>query len=127
MKVRNEPLQFYVDKLKNGEYFSQGMYGDAEWLCIFKSRIGGKNAEDTIYTKELCEELEQSLKFKSDNFFFSSPEILKDGALTGIGERAIDYVLKSLGVDIEFYEKDMWDKEMKTGGLIPFINQLRKI
>ena len=125
MIVRNEPLSFYVDKLKNGEYFSQGMYGDGEWIGIFHERVGRENAEHTIYSKELCDELEKSLEFKADNFFFSSPKVLDTNEV--FGPNKIDNFLKSKGLEIEFYEKDMWDKEMKSGGLVGFINQLRKM
>lgn len=127
MIVRNEPLSFYIDKLKNGEYFSQGMYGDGEWIAIFKSRVGGENAEHTKYTPELCNALRTSLTFKEQNFLFSTPAGLKDRRASGIGEQVIDACLKEVGVEIEFYEKDMWDKEMKSGGLVDFINQLRKM
>lgn len=127
MVVHDMPLEWYTNKLANKEYFSMGMYGDGEWMAIFKDRVGFGNAENTIYTPELCEELRESLKFKSDNFLFSSPAILKSAKDTHIGEKKIDETLKEIGADVEFYEKDMWDREVRSGGLLPFIKQLQKM
>lgn len=122
MKVRNEPLQFYIDKINRKEYFSQGMYGDGEWLGIFHERVGGMNAESTIYERSLCDALEESLRFQDPNFFFSSPKDLDRPEV--FGPVRIDKWLQAHGLDIEFYEKDMWDKAMKDGTLRDFIDIL---
>ena len=127
MTIHNKPLEFYVDKLKNNEYFSLGCYCDGEWIGIFHERVGGENSEGTKYTQELCDALAGSLNFKSDNFFFSSAEVLKNVAWTGIGEARIDRYLEEHGLNIEFYEKDMWDKAMKECAMQTFITQLRKM
>ncbi len=128
MIIHNKPIEWYIEKLKNKEYFSMGMYGDGEWIAMFKERVGRGNAENTIYTSELCDALIESLKFKSDNFIFSVPEVLKNPELSGIGEKKIDNFLKSIEVEgIEFYEKDMWDVAAREAKLAPFIQQLRKM
>jgi hypothetical protein len=118
MIVHNRPIEWYVDKLKNREYFSQGMYGDAEWLCIFHTHIGGVNAENTVYTQELCDALEKSISYKSDTFLFSVPAILGHPSV-GMSDK-IDKITQ-----IEFVEKDMWDVESRLGGLVEFIKQLK--
>ncbi len=126
MIVHNKPIKWYANKIRKNEYFSQGMYGDGEWLGIFEERIGKTNAEDTIYTADLCRELRESLFFKSKNFYFSAPTVLKRADWTGIGERKIDAFLETRNLDIEFYEKDEWDKAMKTGELKIFIKAIRE-
>jgi len=117
--VHNKSLDWYIKKLIKKEYFSIGAYGDGEWTAILDKPLGQTNAEGTIYTQELCDALEKSLEFKSDNFFFSSPK--------GIMEKRIDKFLKKKELDIEFYEKEMWNDEMVAGNLSPFIRQLRKM
>lgn len=127
MIVHNHPLDWYVEKLKNREYFSQGMYGDGEWLAVFHDRIGGENAEGTVYTKELCDALAHSLHYVSPTFYFSTPEGLRDARLSGIGEARIDKWLKKEGLEIEFVEKDCWNTWTRLSQLQPFINQLRQM
>ncbi len=126
MIVHDKPLEWYIEKLKNKEYFAQGMYGDGEWIAMFKEKIGSTNAEGTIYTQELCDELEDSLQYDKPGFLFSAPGAIKNPDWTGIGEVKVDrWLEKRLLSRLEFYEKDMWDKEMKDGKLGPFIQQLR--
>jgi hypothetical protein len=121
MIIHNHPISWYVDKLKNDEYFSQGMYGDAEWIAIFHDKIGGCNAEYTVYTKELCDSLENSLKYTEEGFYFSAPSILKHPSVAMEGK--IDEV-----TSIEFVEKDEpWDVQSRLGGLVPFIKQIQSM
>lgn len=127
MKITSHPLQWYIDKLKNNEYFSIGMYGDGEWIGMFKERVNRANAEETIYTPELCKALEESMHFKSDNFYFSTPEGLKNAQHTGIGENKMDEWLKYRELDIEFIEKDCWNYWATHSLLGPFIKQLREM
>lgn len=118
MDILNKPLSFYIEKLKKKEYFSLVMYGDGEWEAIFKNNIGGKNAEGSIYTPELCDALEKSLYFKADNFFFSTAGqlLLK-----------IKNYLIGRKLDIDFYEKEVWNEAGVKAELYPLINQLRKM
>ena len=118
MIIHEHPISWYVDKLRNEECFSQGMYGDAEWIALFGNRVGSKNAEDTIYTPELCKVLRLSLEYRADNFYFSVPEILRTLGM----EEEIDKHTQQ-----EFVEKDMWDREARLGGLMPFIQQLQEM
>lgn len=127
MVVHDKPIEFYVNKLKNNEYFSIGMYGDGEWIAIFKERIGKTNAEGTIYTKELCDALEQSMYFQSENFYFSTPAGLKNAQHTGIGEKKLDNWLSARNLNIEFLEKDSWNDWAREAKLYHFIQQLRQM
>lgn len=127
MIIHDYSLEWYVEKLEKGETFSMGMYGDGEWLALFKERVGKTNAEDTVYTEELCDELIESMSFFSPSFYFSSPSVLKRADWSGIGEGKIDAWLHARSLNIEFVEKDMWDKRMKECTLQPFIRQLRKM
>lgn len=46
-----EPLQYYVDKIKNGEKYSLARYGDGELLCLWGKK--GGNSNGCAYTPEL--------------------------------------------------------------------------
>lgn len=118
MIIHEYPISWYVDKLRNEEYFSQGMYGDAEWVALFEKHIGGKNAENTVYTPELCRALKQSLDYQPDNFYFSVPTILR---FLGMEEKIDKHTQR------EFVEKDVWDVQSRLGGLVPFIQQIQRM
>ena len=127
MIVHQHNQQWYVDKLNNNEYFSFGMYGDGEWIGIFKTRVDGANAEDTLYTPKVCDGLIESLRYRADNWYFSTPDVLKNAQWTGIGEKIIDRHLQKYNVnDIEFIEKEIWDKDVKDCKLQPIIKALKK-
>ncbi len=121
MKIHEYPIAWYTAKLSLGEHFSMGMYGDAEWLCVFKNKIGGRNAENTIYTGPLCDALAESLNYENPAFLFSTPEVLRTPEFADFASR-IDAL-----TSIEFVEKDCWDLEVRTGGLVDFIKQLQSM
>jgi hypothetical protein len=118
MITHEHPLEWYTDKLKNLEYFSQGMYGDGEWYAIFHTHIGRHNVEHTSFTKPLCDALEQSLHYSKDNYYFSVPSILSHPSVNIAKD--IDKICL-----LEFVEKDCWDKWTREGTLVPFIKQLQ--
>ncbi len=129
MKLLEHPMDWYLEKLRNNEYFSMGMYGDGEWQAIFNASLQGgfdKNCEGTIYDTKLCQEMLESLKFKSANFYFSTPITFKKVPEFYKYETWIDETLKRLEVDIEFVEKNVWNEEMKAGRLGPLIKELKK-
>lgn len=122
MIIRNLPLSWYVDRLRSADYFSQGMYGDGEWLAIIGQHVGKCNAESTDYSPQLCYYLKKSLKYRHDNYLFSVPETLKD---TWIGQEAARLAVPCAG---RLVEKDLpWDVETRTGGLVAFIRQLQQM
>ena len=125
MRIHTKDLSWYIKKLKNREYFSQGMYGDGEWIGIFDRKTGRANAEGTIYTQELRDALRESLNFESDNFIFSIPDVLQTDEVFG-PHKIDDYLIKH-GLEIEGYEKDVWDIASREAELAPLIQQLRKM
>ena len=130
MILIDHELDWYINKLKNGEYFSMGMYGDGEWQAIFNNVFKTtykRNCEHTEYTPELCSLMAQSLKYRSDNFYFSAPDTFKKVPEYFEYERMADIVLKRLNANIEFVEKNVWNKAMCEAKLAPLIRQLRKM
>jgi len=130
MILKNNTLQYYIDKLKNNEHFSLGMLGDGEWQCIFNAACNDKfsgNCEGTLYDKKLSIEMLESLKFKSDNFYFSAPDTFQKVPEYYSYEKKIDKILKQSDLEIEFHEKNVWNTAMCDAELGPLIKQLRKM
>jgi hypothetical protein len=126
MNLINNQLQFYIDKLENNEPFSIGMYGDGEWQCIF-NEFGNRfkqNCEGTMYSKELTEQMINSLRFRDKNFYFATDDFAK--SKMDDYNKMIDMVLKKLDAHIDFVDKHVWHKEMCEGNLNGFIKALLK-
>lgn len=122
MNVSPLPLSWYVDRLRAHDPFSLGHYGDGELIAIFEDDVGGKNAEGTVYTPELCKALQDSLRFKDERFLFAVPTDLHH---VGLDQR-LDKYLDRHGLRIDFVDKNVWNTEMREGRLGPFIAELRK-
>lgn len=121
MIVHNKPLEWYVEKLKKKDYFSQGMFGDGEWIAMFGKQLGRHNAEGTEYTADIQNILNETMLNAPPNFLLSVPAGLADQHASGIGQGRIDTHMPGK----EFYEKDMWDVHAREGTLGPFIKQLQ--
>lgn len=122
MTIHNLPLSWYVDRLNENQPFSLASWGDGEWLAATHDKIGGRNAEESVYTQELCDELEAILAYKAENFYICTPDDLKHLGMVG----PIDEFLKKKGLEIEFLEKDTWNKAVKEGELGPFLKAVRQ-
>ena len=125
MIIHDKPLEYYIDRLKNNEYFGMSMFGDGELIGIFDERTGRENAEGTTYTIELRDALRESLRFKDENFIFSIPAVVQTDEV--FGPKKLDNYLKANEIDIEGYEKDIWDVASREAKLAPLIQQLRKM
>ena len=131
MILHNHPIEWYLQKIRAGEHFSLGMYGDGEWQCIFNA-FGAKftqNAEKTDYTPQLTQRMLDSLRFSPNPdkppFYFAAPDTFKTNAQYFTYEKQIDVILGRLNRRIEFVEKNVWHREMCEGNLYPVIKELR--
>lgn len=115
MKLSKD-LQFYVDKLKNGEKFSLARYGDGELYCMW-GRQGG-NSNGCRYSPELREALLDSMKHKDDpTFIYGLQRVLPRDE-----ERVmLEYP------DHTWYDTEIFSEAVANGELYPLIEQLRKM
>ena len=114
MKYYN--LQYYVDKLKNGEKFSLARYGDGEMLCMWGKQ--GQNSNGCRYSPELREALLDSMKYKDDpSFIYGMQRVLPKDK-----ER-----FEKEYPDIEFYDTEIFSEAVANGELYPLIEQLRRM
>ena len=122
MIIHEYPLSWYVDKLNRMEYFSLGRYGDGAWIAMRGKSNGEVNAEGGVFTPELAQALlELLLKYKARNYFFSTPAVMNHPDLECLKRFA-----KRTAKNREFLDCDgPWDRESRTGGLVPFIRQLQ--
>ena len=72
MIVERKPLDWYVEKLKNKEYFAMGLIGDGELIGAEKSRVDGRNALEEVYTLPLCNDLDEVLREAGDSYIIGT-------------------------------------------------------
>lgn len=130
MIIYRKPIEWYVDKLKNDEYFSLAGYSDAEWYCILHHRVGTATALGQIITEEHGEKLEDVLvrRHGDARFMFAMPSCLRQlpAFRSSRIERHINHKLKLW--EFEAYERDMVTDDLaRDAGLHPFIEQLQKM
>ena len=121
LTVVEHPLSWYVEKLKNNDHFSLGRYGDGAWIAINGRDLGKKNAEGSVFTEEMGKMLKDSLEYKSSNYYLSTPAIIHHPELKQIKAYA------SRATQRPFIDCDVWDREARVGGLVPFIQQIQKM
>lgn len=114
--MKSYNLQYYVDKLKNGEKFSLARYGDGEMYCMWGKK--GQNSNGCRYSPELREALLDSMKHKDDpTFIYGMQRVLPRDR-----ER-----FEKEYPDIEFYDTEIFSEAVANGELYPLIEQLRKM
>lgn len=114
--IKFEPLQFYVDKLKNGEKFSFARYGDGELYCMWGAR--GQNSNKCKYYPELREKLLDSMKHKDNpSFIYGLQRVLPQDEKKIISEYP----------DVNWHDSEFLSIAVAEGKLFPLIEQLRKM
>lgn len=138
MILHEHPIEFYIDKLKNNEYFSMSGFSDAEWLAMEKSRIrpkennglGNRTGGGQLYTHNIGDALREALKVKGDNYYKMVPECMVTHDWV-YGKPRMEQFMKEQNIPEEdrvFYERDqVTDDLAREAGLNPLIKQLIKM
>lgn len=119
-------INYYVNRLRNWEYFAVAGYSDAEWFSILKKRIGNTTGLGQVLHLESGVKLQQIMKRreKDPNFIFAMPKCLWEPAFDAYTP-IIDRVL-ALTPSITIHERDrVTDDLAASAGLHPFIKQLQ--
>jgi hypothetical protein len=112
--MRIEPLSFYVDKLKNKDYFSLIRFGDGELYCLWGAK--GANSNGCNYTPELRMGLEDSLKHTESNFLYGMQHVLPQD------KKRAEELYK-----VDWLDSEIFGEALAEGKLFPLIEQLRKM
>jgi len=111
--MREYPLSFYVDKLKDEDYFSLARYGDGEFYCMWGR--GTQNSNKCRYTPELKKDLEASFHHRHDpSFIFGMQRVLPEDR-----ERAEKMY------PVDWYDTEIFSEAVANLELYPLIAQLR--
>lgn len=110
-----KPLEWYVDKLRNGEKFSLARWGDGELYCMWKQ--GSRNSNGCWYTDSLREALLKTMHIDSPSFIFGLQHVLP-----GDEKR-----IKKEYPHITWYDSEIFGEAVADGELFELIHQLRQM
>lgn len=114
--MKSYNLQYYVDKLKNGEKFSLARFGDGEMYCMWGKQ--GQNSNGCRYSPELREALLDSMKHKDDpTFIYGMQRVLPKDR-----ER-----MEKEYPDVDWHDTEIFSEAVANGELYPLIEQLKKM
>ena len=60
MNIKNNPIGYYIEKIKKKENFSFTRWGDGEWFCVMG--VNGQNCDGHKYFPEMRKLLNNALK-----------------------------------------------------------------
>ncbi len=125
-------IDFYVDLLKTGQYFSLPGFSDAEWYSILGHAHNKRTGLGQIMNRETGVLLGDVIKRRPNipDFFLCVPDCFWEWDYfksRGIGKK-LDSWLETNNVNPTFYEREViTDRLAADGKLFSFINQLRKM
>jgi hypothetical protein len=124
MKIVEHPIEFYIKKLQNQEYFSFPGFSDSEWFCMNGNHIGEKSAAGQLHTKYIGQRLKRILQnptwSPNTEWMPAVPSVIHN--YSEIEE------FNLMAGDQTFYERDIVTDDLAAqGGLAPLIKQLREM
>ena len=130
MRLHKQPIDWYVNRLQNGDWFSVAGYSDAEWFCVLGLRVGETTGLGQVIDAAHGDLLADVLRRRQNDsrFLFAVPKCLVDASRPIFGDGCVDWWLGSRGIRIEAYERDMVTDDLaRAAGLQPLVKQLRRM
>jgi len=120
MKLNTQSIGFYIEKLKNKEYYSFPGFSDAEWICMDEPKIGERTGGHQTYTRKIGDELKEALLAHQDDpsYMKAIPDCIINPTWYGIErmiKNMVDAIVKTAymdGKDVPIYI----EKEPASGG-----------
>ncbi len=131
MNVKELPLSFFVNNLKNGQPFTFARYGDGEWLTIL-GFYGMHNSNGCTFTKALSDDMRAALTRNNDyhhailKIARREREVAYKNKQHPYGGSVIDKWLIANDVKLDWYNGDVLLDESLQGKLFPLTEQIRE-
>uniref|UniRef100_A0A6M3LA62 Uncharacterized protein n=1 Tax=viral metagenome TaxID=1070528 RepID=A0A6M3LA62_9ZZZZ len=122
MNIQKMPIDFYVEKLRQGQHYTFARYGDGEWNAIKGKR--GCNCDKHEYYPALGKALKRGfIKPVRDPSYMYALQTQTD--LTKRGD--VQDFFRAHMSDIMLYDSDVFHCASEAGTLFPLVEQLRKM
>jgi hypothetical protein len=132
LKIHKNPIEYYVDRLREGSHFALVGYSDAEWFSILRRQLGNRTGLGQILHGPTGDRLLNVLKSRHQDadFLFSVPGCIWEdrGFIDAHVGEFIEATLSSYDIQVDFYERDMvLDDLAEAAGLYCLIQQLQSM
>lgn len=121
MIIKNNPIEFYIEKINNLENFSFTRWGDGEWFCTMG--MNGKNCDGHIYFPEMKESLNKALK--NNKKYYKAIWNLNHGQIKNILNTLLPF-LKDNNINVNWVNAGIWEDAAIKGNLETLIKSLEK-
>jgi hypothetical protein len=121
MFVQNNPIEYYIKKIRNNENFSFTRWGDGEWFCAMGHQ--GQNCDQHKYFPELKDSLNRALK--TNKGYYKAIWNLDHGQIKNILNILLPFLLKN-NIKIDWVNAGIWEDAALNGQLKELINVLEK-
>jgi len=122
MKLIKHEVDFYLNKLKEGEFFSFSRWGDGEWLCATGS--SGMNCDRHIYFDELKRGLNNALI--NDKGYYKAIWDFEHGQIKRVLNIILTHV-NQLDVKTDWVDAGIWENLVLVGGIEKLKEQLENM
>lgn len=116
-------LQWYVDKLRNGQRFSFARYGNGEWDCILdlyhRTRSGSQR-----FTPDLREALTKSLTVARGETYYPALQSVSYLERLGLLPKAEAWCGQN-AVNVTWHDGEVFTRASRAGTLYPLVEALR--
>lgn len=127
MKIVENELRYYLQRIARNQYFSFAGYSDAEWFCITGRRAGELTGFGQIMDPAHGKRLLDILKRRQNDqrFMVAVPKIIT--TISGFDSGEIDWLLGKHDITLAAYERDMVTDDLAAaGGLHPLVQAIRR-
>jgi len=125
MTIRENGLNYYIDRLQRKDYFSLPGYGDSEWLSITGTNIGSLSGLGQLHSEKIGAMLRKTLRTPDPTYLRATAKIIQT---LPVWDNIQKYIREHHEADGDYYERDMITDDLAAaGGLYPLIEQLRKM
>ena len=119
MKIKNNPIEYYVDKINKKENFSFTRWGDGEWFCAMG--MSGQNCDGHKYFPEMRKSLNKALN--KNKGYYKAIWNLEHGQIKNILHMLLPFI-KNNDVDIDSVNAGIWEDAALSGNLNLLIKSL---
>lgn len=126
MNIIEHNIDYYCNRIRQGERFAFPGYSDAEWICIFGWRPGELSSLGQVLDPGHGQKLLDVLRRRQSdpNFMFAVPKIL--GKMQGFDEGQIEKFLAGCSIEITAYERDMVTDDLAAAAeLYPLVKTVK--
>jgi len=119
MKIKNNPIEYYIEKINSKDNFSFTRWGDGEWFCTIGKN--GQNCDGHKYFPEMRESLNNALN--NDKGYYKAIWNLDHGQIKNILNILLPFI-KNNNINIDWVNAGIWEDSALSGQLKPLVKSL---